>query len=68
MNIIALRLIGLSVVTSDEPYYWVLQHWLLLHADRMLQIVQNTDFSSEDSITLNAVNNLGALYTNQGRL
>lgn len=68
MKVVAMTSIGYSVPTSNEPQYWILQRRLLPHADRMFQMVRDMESCSTHPIILVAVNNLGILYCDQGKL
>jgi tetratricopeptide (TPR) repeat protein len=65
---IAMISIGYSVPNSDEPRYWTLQQRLLPHADHVFQMIQDMELASADSIILGTINNLGNLYSDQGKL
>ncbi|OZJ02082.1 hypothetical protein BZG36_05319 [Bifiguratus adelaidae] len=57
-----------SVTDSNEPQYWISQQRVLPHADRMFQVLRNRGFLSQYPIILDAVNNLGVLFRDQGKL
>ncbi|KAA6414181.1 MAG: hypothetical protein FRX48_02543 [Lasallia pustulata] len=70
MAILALICVGLAVPTKDVPEYWVEERRLLPHADKCFESVSNTinlEFQNNRN-ALNAVQNLGVLYADQGKM
>ncbi|KAG7130945.1 Kinesin light chain 1 like protein [Verticillium longisporum] len=69
---LGLMMVGLSVPTSDEKEYWVVQQQLLPHAQRPLNslgtLYADQGPSTDRTDTLGTVNNRGLLYKNQGKL
>ena len=66
---LALRCVGLHVPDDSRPEYWVIQQRLLGHANRCQEFI-SVGFEERDgegSLT-GAINNLGILYADQGKL
>jgi tetratricopeptide (TPR) repeat protein len=66
---LALRCVGLHVPSTDELQYWVTQQRLLRHANRFRGSIDGMLAGQDDDMTvIDAVNSLGLLYADQGKL
>ncbi|EGY18632.1 pfs protein [Verticillium dahliae VdLs.17] len=66
---LGLMMVGLSVPTSDEKEYWVVQQQLLPHAQRCAEWMQSGSpdiFKHIDKSIFRPLNSLGTLYADQG--
>ncbi|KND93937.1 Kinesin light chain [Tolypocladium ophioglossoides CBS 100239] len=69
---LAVVLVGWSVPSNATKAYWVLQRWLLPHAERcswwMLKDINSTGVHFDDTLATGAICLLGNLFADQGRL
>ncbi|OXV06832.1 hypothetical protein Egran_05401 [Elaphomyces granulatus] len=68
LKTIALASVGHAVSLDSEIEYWVLQRRLLPHATQMLAVLESGWPIPQDPSVLQAVYQLGHLYSNQGKL
>ncbi|KAF2632495.1 purine and uridine phosphorylase [Macroventuria anomochaeta] len=65
---LAVVLVGLAVPMDTEKKYRETQARLLPHAERCEKSIEGAALGAEHTSTLNTVNNLGLLYSDQGKL
>ncbi|GFF44496.1 nephrocystin-3 [Aspergillus udagawae] len=68
MKAIALASVGYTVPLRSERQYWLLQQRLLLHADQMGEAIANVAVFVQDPTLLKAIQQVGNLYFDQGKL
>ncbi|PKX99538.1 uncharacterized protein P174DRAFT_448002 [Aspergillus novofumigatus IBT 16806] len=68
MKAIALASVGYTVPLRSERQYWLLQQRLLLHADQMCEAIINVAVFVQDRSLLKAIQQVGNLYFDQGKL
>ncbi|GIC85854.1 uncharacterized protein Aud_001694 [Aspergillus udagawae] len=68
MKAIALASVGYTVPLRSERQYWLLQQRLLLHADQMGEAITNVAVFVQDPSLLKAIQLVGNLYFDQGKL
>ena len=66
---LALRCVGFHIPSTDELQYWVTQQRLLRHVNRSRGCIDGMLAGQDDGMTvIDAVHNLGLLYSRQGKL